>query len=159
MIFVWLYRLIPKILDALAIIRPETIIRLHRRGFRAYWRWKSRSLGGRPKLALEIRLLIREMSEANPLWGAPRIHGALLKLGIDLGQTTVAKYMVRNRRPPSQRQMLPETLGRGFPSDTEMNDHIFHSLASCLPDPRELQTIRWIGCLESELPEETPFSS
>ena len=102
LIFVWLYRLIPKTLDALAIIRAETIIRLRRRGFRAYWRWKSRSLGGRPKLALEIRLLIREMSVANPLWGAPRIHGELLKLGIDLGQTTVAKYMVRKRRPPSQ---------------------------------------------------------
>lgn len=102
LIFVWLYRLIPKTLDALAITRPETIIRLHRRGFRAYWRWKSRSLGGRRMLAQEIRQLIREMSLANPLWGAPRIHGELLNLGIDVGQTTVAKYMVRHRRPPSQ---------------------------------------------------------
>jgi hypothetical protein len=68
----------------------------------AYWRWKSRPRGGRPTIALEIRQLIREMRVANPLWGAPRIHGELLKLGIDVGQTTVAKYMVRRRRPPSQ---------------------------------------------------------
>ena len=74
----------------------------HRAGFRAYWRWKSRPRGGRPKTAADIRRLIREMSVANPLWGAPRIHGELLKLGIDVGQTTVAKYMARRRRPPSQ---------------------------------------------------------
>jgi len=79
-----------------------TVIRWHRVGFRAYWRWKSRSRGGRPKTPLEIRQLIRDMSIANPLWGAPRIHGELLMLGIDVGQTTVAKYMVRPRRPPSQ---------------------------------------------------------
>jgi hypothetical protein len=63
---------------------------------------RSRSCGGRPKVALEIRRLIREMSLANPLWGAPRIHGELLKLGIDIGQTSVAKYMARRRQPPSQ---------------------------------------------------------
>ena len=74
----------------------------HRAGFRAYWRWKSRPRGGRPKTTADIRRLIREMSVANPLWGAPRIHGELLKLGIDVGQTTVAKYMARRRRPPSQ---------------------------------------------------------
>jgi hypothetical protein len=74
----------------------------HRAGFRAYWRWKSPPHGGRPKTAADIRRLIREMSVANPLWGAPRIHGELLKLGIDVGQTTVAKYMARRRRPPSQ---------------------------------------------------------
>ena len=89
-------------LDALAIVKPETVIRWHRAGFRAYWRWKSRPRGGRPKTLLGIRHLIREMSLANPLWGAPRIHGELLKLGIDVGQTTVAKYMARGRRPPSQ---------------------------------------------------------
>ena len=87
---------------ALAIVQPDTVIRWHRTGFRAYWRWKSRSRGGRPTVALEIRRLIREMSLANPLWGAPRIHGELLKLGIDIGQTSVAKYMARGRRPPSQ---------------------------------------------------------
>ena len=78
------------------------MIRWHRAGFRAYWRLRSRSRGGRPKTPREIRQLIRDMSQANPLWGAPRIHGELLKLGIDVGQTTVAKYMGRRRRPPSQ---------------------------------------------------------
>lgn len=81
---------------------PETVIRLHRAGFRAYWRLRSRPRGGRPKTPLEIRQLIRDMSIVNPLWGAPRVHGELLKLGIDVGQTTVAKYMAKHRRPPSQ---------------------------------------------------------
>src|SRR5476651_2083315 len=102
LVFATLYRLAPRILNALAIVEPETVIRWHRAGFCLLWRWKSRSRGGRPKVALEIRQLIREMSLANPLWGAPRIHGELLKLGIDVGQTSVAKYMTRRRRPPSQ---------------------------------------------------------
>src|SRR6202045_168959 len=102
LVFAGLYRLAPGMLDTLVIVKPETVIRWHRAGFRAYWRWKSRRRGGRPKTPLEIRHLIREMSLANPLWGAPRIHGELLKLGIDVGQTTVAKYMARGRRPPSQ---------------------------------------------------------
>jgi transposase InsO family protein len=78
------------------------VIRWHRAGFRLYWRWKSRRRCGRPTVPLEIRRLIREVSVANPLWGAPRIHGELLKLGIDVGQTSVAKYMARRRGPPSQ---------------------------------------------------------
>jgi hypothetical protein len=102
LVFAGLYRLAPGVLDALKIVRPETVIRWHRAGFRAYWRWKSKPRIGRPKTPLEIRQLIREISLANPLWGAPRIHGELLKLGIDVGQTTVAKYMARGRRPPSQ---------------------------------------------------------
>ena len=102
LIFVGLYRLAPSILGALAILKPETVIRWHRAGFRSYWRWKSRPRGGRPTVPLEIRELIREMSIANPLWGAPRIHGELLKLGIEIGQTSVAKYMARRRGPPSQ---------------------------------------------------------
>ena len=102
MIFVGLYRLFPKICDALAIVKPDTLVRWHRAGFRSYWRWKSRRRGGRPIVPVEIRRLIREMSLANPLWGAPRIHGELLKLGIDIGQTSVAKYMARRRGPPSQ---------------------------------------------------------
>jgi hypothetical protein len=77
------------------------VIRWHRAGFRAYWRWKSRPHGGRPKTPEVIRQLIRDMSVVNPLWGAPRIHGELLKLGIDVEQTTVAKYMARRRQPPS----------------------------------------------------------
>ena len=102
MIFVGLYRLFPKICDALAIVKPDTLVRWHRAGFRSYWHWKSRRRGGRPIVPVEIRRLIREMSIANPLWGAPRIHGELLKLGIDIGQTSVAKYMARRRGPPSQ---------------------------------------------------------
>ena len=102
LVFAGLYRLAPGVLDALKIVRPETVIRWHRASFRAYWRWKSRPRSGRPKTPLEIRQLIREISLANPLWGAPRLHGELLKLGIDVGQTTVAKYMARGRRPPSQ---------------------------------------------------------
>jgi hypothetical protein len=101
-VFAGLYRLAPGMLDTLAIVKPETVIRWHRAGFRAYWRWKSKPQGGRPRTPVEIRHLICEMSLANPLWGAPRIHGELLKLGIDVGQTTVAKYMARGRRPPSQ---------------------------------------------------------
>jgi transposase InsO family protein len=101
-VFAGLYRLAPGVLSALAIVKPETVIRWHRAGFRVFWRWKSRSRGGRPKVPLEIRRLIRDMSLANPFWGAPRIHGELLKLGIDVGQTSVAKYMARHRRPPSQ---------------------------------------------------------
>src|SRR5258708_1900396 len=102
LIFVGLYRLFPKACDALAIVKPDTIIRWHRAGFRAYWRWKSRRRGGRPTVPPDIRKLIHEMSIANPLWGAPRIHGELLKLGIEIGQTSVAKYMARRREPPSQ---------------------------------------------------------
>jgi hypothetical protein len=92
-----LYYLAPQLLDALKIVKPETVIRWHRAGFRAYWRWKSRPHGGRQRTPPEIRQLIRDMSIANPLWGAPRIHGELLKLGIDAGQTTVAKYMAKRR--------------------------------------------------------------
>jgi transposase InsO family protein len=102
LIFVGLYGLAPDVLGALAIVRPETVIRWHRSGFRLYWRWRSRRRGGRPKVPVDVRQLIRDISIANPLWGAPRIHGELLKLGIDVGQTTVAKYMARRRLPPSQ---------------------------------------------------------
>jgi hypothetical protein len=102
LIFVSLCRWLPDVRSALAILTPDTVMRWHRVGFRAYWRWKSRSRGGRPTVPLEIRQLIRDMSLANPLWGAPRIHGELLKLGIDIGQTSVAKYMARRRGPPSQ---------------------------------------------------------
>ena len=88
---------------ALVIVQPETVVRWHRQGFKYYWRWKSRRGGsGRPRLPAEIRGLVRRMSLANPLWGAPRIHGELLKLGIEISQTTVAKYMSRHQRPPSQ---------------------------------------------------------
>ena len=102
LLLVWLYRLFPSVLNAIAVVRPETIIRWHRKGFRLYWRWKSRARGGRPKVPVEIRRLIREMSLANRLWGAPRIHGELLTLGIEVAQSTVAKYMARSGRGRSQ---------------------------------------------------------
>src|SRR6202051_4718500 len=97
-----LYRWFPSILQVLTIIRPETLVRWHRAGFRCYWRWKSRPLGGRPQIDTELRALIRRMSMENPVWGAPRIHGELLKLGFEVAQSSVAKYMVKRRSPPSQ---------------------------------------------------------
>jgi len=88
---------------SLYIVQPETLIRWHRQGFRYYWRWKSRiRWPGRPQTPREVRDLIRQMSRDNPLWGAPRIHSELLKLGISVSQATVSKYMVRHRKPPSQ---------------------------------------------------------
>jgi hypothetical protein len=102
LLFVWLYRLLPSMLSAVTIIQPETVLRWHRTGFRLYWRWKSRSRGGRPKIPGEIRRLIRDMSLANRLWGAPRIHGELRKLGIEVAQSTVAKYMAKWGRGRSQ---------------------------------------------------------
>ena len=82
-------------------MQPATVIRWHRQGFRYYWRWKSRPRG-RPRINSETKQLVRKMSLANPLWGAPRIHGELLKLGIDISEATVSKYLVRRRGPPSQ---------------------------------------------------------
>jgi len=87
--------------DVLHIVQPDTVVRWHRQGFRYYWRWKSRGRG-RPSIDPEIIQLIRRMCRANPLWGAPRIHGELLKLGIEISETTVAKYMVKRGGPPSQ---------------------------------------------------------
>jgi hypothetical protein len=88
--------------SALIIVKPETFIGWHRKGLGLFWTWKSRhGCRGRPSVAAEIRQLIRRMSRDNPLWGA-RIHGELLKLGIDIGETRVSKYMVRRAKPPSQ---------------------------------------------------------
>ena len=98
-----LYRRFPSILNAITIIRPETLVRWHRGGFRRYWRRKSGSIGGRPQVDAGQRALIRRISVDNPLWGAPRIHGELLKLGFEVAQSSVAKYMVKRRGPPSQR--------------------------------------------------------
>jgi transposase InsO family protein len=99
---VMLYRWFPSVLKAITIIRPETLVRWHRAGFRRYWRWKSRSLGGRPQIDADLRALIQRMSVDNPLWGAPRIHGELLKLGFEVAQSSAAKYMVKRSGPPSQ---------------------------------------------------------
>jgi hypothetical protein len=79
----------------MVLVKPATVVQWHRQGFRLFWRWRSRS--GRPSVDREVRKLIREMSSTNPLWGAPRIHGELLKIGIEVSQATVAKYMVRRR--------------------------------------------------------------
>jgi transposase InsO family protein len=100
LLWVLLYRLWPRCLEVMVLVKPTTVVQWHRQGFRLFWRWRSRS--GRPSVEREIRDLIRQMSSANPLWGAPRIHGELLKLGIEVSQATVAKYMVRRRGTPSQ---------------------------------------------------------
>jgi|SRR5271169_972956 len=102
LLWVWLSRFWSNWRSALVIVKPETVIAWHRRGFRLYWRWKCRHTQGRPSVSREVIVLIRKMSLANPRWGAPRIHGELLKLGFELSQATVAKYMVRRRKPPSQ---------------------------------------------------------
>src|SRR6202043_548762 len=100
--FVQMCRCFPSILKVVTIVQPETLVRWQRAGFRRYWRWKSNSRGGRPRIEVELRALIRLMSTENQLWGAPRIHGQLLKLGFSVAQSTVAKYMVKRRGPPSQ---------------------------------------------------------
>jgi transposase InsO family protein len=100
--FVQLYRWFPSVLKAVTIIRPETLVRWHRAGFRCYWRWKSRPLGGRPQIDADLRALIRRMSVENVLWGAPHIHGELLKLGFAVAQSTVAKYMAKKGDPSGQ---------------------------------------------------------
>jgi hypothetical protein len=86
----------------MVIVQPATLVRWHRVGFRCYWRWKSRNLGGRPPIDAELRTLIRRMSAQNVLWGAPRIQGELLKLGFAVAQSTVAKYMIRRKGPSGQ---------------------------------------------------------
>ena len=89
--------------SALVMVKPETVIAWHRKGFRLFWTWKVRhGQPGRPPVSQETRKLIRQMGRENPLWGAPRIHGELLKLGIDIGETSVGKYMACGRKPPSQ---------------------------------------------------------
>jgi hypothetical protein len=99
---IWLYRRYPRILDAVTIVRPETVVRWHRMGYAAFRRWKSRPRGGKPRISKEVRDLIRRISMENPLWGAPRIHGELLKLGIGVAQSTVSIYMVPRQGRPLQ---------------------------------------------------------
>ena len=101
-LLVWLTWFWPSLLGLSRVVKPETILRWHRAGFRAYWRWKSCGQPGRPKVSRELRELVRRMNKDNPLWGAPRIHGELLKLGFTIAESTVSKYMVKHRGPPSQ---------------------------------------------------------
>jgi transposase InsO family protein len=100
LLWVWLYRIWPQVLDAMVLVKPATVLDWHRKGFRLYWRRRSRRLG-RPRMNREIRDLIRQMSRANPLWGAPRIHGELLKLGIEVSQATVSRYLPWRPKAPS----------------------------------------------------------
>jgi hypothetical protein len=104
LLWVWLSRIWRDWRSALAIVKPETVLAWHRAGFRLFWTWKVRHVGqpGRPTVPREIRDLIRKMCRENPGWGAPHIHGELLKLGIDVGESSVSKYMVHGRKPPSQ---------------------------------------------------------
>jgi hypothetical protein len=101
-LLVWMTRVFPDLLSLAKVVKPETIVRWHRAGFKTFWRWKSRRRAGRPKIDRGLRDLIQRMCEENPLWGAPRIHGELLMLGFDVAQSTVSKYMPRRRSPPSQ---------------------------------------------------------
>jgi len=101
-ILVWLSRMVPAIRDSIIIVKPETLLRWHRLSFRAFWRWKTASAGGRPPIHRELRSLILRMAAENPLWGAPRIHGELLKLGLQIAQSTVSKYLRRHDRPRGQ---------------------------------------------------------
>ena len=101
-LMLWMTRLWPSLLGLARVVQPATILRWHRTGFKAYWRRKSRGRTGRPKIGRELRDLIRRMSKENPLWGAPRIHGELLKLGFEIAKSTVSKYMICRRGPPSQ---------------------------------------------------------
>jgi putative transposase len=101
-LWAWLSRSWSEWRMALVIVKPETVIAWHRQGFRLFWTWKSRRRTGRPPVSPDVRTLIRTMSHENPLWGAPRIHGELLKLGLTVSQATVAKDMARRTTPPSQ---------------------------------------------------------
>jgi hypothetical protein len=94
-LLVWIKRIWPNLLVLSQVVKPETILRWHRSGFKAFWRWKSRHRAGRPKIDRELRDLIRQMSKENPLWGAPRMHGELLKLGFDVAESTVSNGMDR----------------------------------------------------------------
>jgi hypothetical protein len=118
-LWMWLARVWTDWRRTLVIVKPETVIAWHRSGFRLYWRWRSRRRTGRPLVSADVRILIRTMSQMNPRWGAPRIHGELLKLGMDVCQATVAKYMVRCRRPPSQtwRTFLANHVGQIMAAD------------------------------------------
>jgi transposase InsO family protein len=101
-LLVWMTKLWPSLLGAAQVVQPDTILRWHRAGFKVIWRWKSRNRVGRPKIDRGLRDLIQRMSKENRLWGASRIHGELLMLGFEVAQSTVSKYMVRVRNPPSQ---------------------------------------------------------
>jgi putative transposase len=125
LLWVWLYRVRPQVLETLVLVKPATVVKWHRKGFRIYWRWRSRC-PGRPKTRDEIRNLIRQMSLDNPLWGAPRVHGELLKLGIDVSQATIGRvlscyfryyhksrtHLSLNKDCPDPRRIEPPSAGK-----------------------------------------------
>ena len=145
--FVQLYRWFPSILEVVTVLRPETLVRWHRDGFRRYWRWKSRSRGGRPQIETELRALIRRMSVENPLWGAPRIHGELLKLGFEIAQSSVAKYMVKRCGPPSLgwstflRNHAPDIAAMDFFVVPTIGFKLLYGFVIIRPDRRDLAWI------------------
>src|ERR1039458_10035810 len=116
-LLIWMTKLWPNLLGMVQVVQPETILRWHRAGFKAYWRWKSRNRAGRPKIDRDLRDLIRRMSKETPLWGASRIHGELLMLGFQLAQSTVSEYMVgvRTRRRKPRRRFSETTRRRLLP--------------------------------------------
>ena len=116
LLWVWLYRIWPQVLDTLVLVKPATVVQWHRKGFRLYWQRRSRHLG-RPRMSLEIRGLIRKMSRTNPLWGAPRIHGEFLKLGIEVSQATIGRYL-------PWRPKVPSPTWRAF-----LHNHLHHTAA------------------------------
>jgi putative transposase len=132
LLWVWLSRLWSDWRSALAIVKPETVVAWHRKGFRLFWTWKVRhGQPGRPVISCEVRVLIRKMCRENPSWGAPRIHGEPLKLGIDIGESSVSKYMMRRREPPSQ-------TWRTIPGESRQADGLYrllHRAHHPFPDP------------------------
>jgi transposase InsO family protein len=153
---VQLYRLFPSILRVLTIVRPETLVRWHRAGFRSYWRWKSCSLGGRPRIDSDLRALIKKMSMENPLWGAPRIHGEVLKLGFEIAQSSVAKYMVKRSGAPSQgwktflRNHAPDIAAMDLFVVPTISFDLLYALVILRLDRRELV---WVNVTANPTPE------
>jgi transposase InsO family protein len=155
-----LYRWFPSILQVLTIIRPEALIGWHHSGLRSYWRWKSRPLGGRPPIEARLRALIRQMSRENPLWGAPRIHGELSKLGFEVAQSSVAKYMVKRRGPPGQewltflRNHAPDIAAMDFLVVPTIGFDLLYAFVIVRIDRRDLvwinvtknPTAEWVSC-------------
>ena len=118
-LFIWLYRRCPRILDAITIVRPETVVRWHRTGFAAYWRWKSRPLGGRPQIGKEVRDLIRRMSFENRLWGAPKIHGELLIRRRAFVTQAIHNGLSQRPSSSSQSDVVPTMVGPPKPTTHE----------------------------------------
>jgi putative transposase len=120
LLWIWLYRIWPQAINAMVLVKPTTVLQWHRRGFRFVWRWQSGARRpGRPRLASDVRSLIRQMSRANPLWGAPRIHGELLKIGIEVSQATVGRYMTwRPKDPPPPGAASCKTTRQTSPQST-----------------------------------------